>query len=133
MKEHIAIEFSNFVMTLGLLYMPAQIIQMMVCTQIMAIWTPATTLQDHLKIPLIISLILPTVPHHVHFGSHLAYFFFRLFQWYVTIINMRLISAKQLLLQLISLVLPRACTIPIKLTEPKLHDQGKTLFFLNIS
>ncbi len=29
--------------------MPAQIIQMMVCTQIMTIWTPATTLQDHLK------------------------------------------------------------------------------------
>ncbi len=36
-------------MTLRPLYMPAQIIQMMVCTQIMAIWTPATTLQDHLK------------------------------------------------------------------------------------
>ncbi len=37
MKERIAIE-------LRLLYMPAQIIQMMVCTQIMAIWTPATAL-----------------------------------------------------------------------------------------
>ncbi len=40
MKERIAIEFSK----------PAQIIQTMVCTQIMAIWTPATTLQDHLNV-----------------------------------------------------------------------------------
>ncbi len=35
--------------TLRLLYMPAQIIQMMAVTRIMAIWTPAITLQDHLK------------------------------------------------------------------------------------
>ena len=32
-----------------LLYMPAQIIQMMAFTQIMAIWTPEISLQDHLK------------------------------------------------------------------------------------
>ncbi len=35
--------------TLTLLYMPAQIIQMMTFTRIMAIWTPAITPQDHLK------------------------------------------------------------------------------------
>ncbi len=36
-------------MTLRLLYMPAQIIQTMAFTQIMVMWTPWTTPQDHLK------------------------------------------------------------------------------------
>ena len=34
-------------MTLRLLYMPAQIMQMMAFTQIMAIWTPLITIWDH--------------------------------------------------------------------------------------
>ncbi len=34
--------------------------------------------------------------------------------------------SQQLLLQLISFDLSMACAIPIKITKPKLHDQGKT-------
>ena len=41
-------------------------------------------------------------------------------------------SAKQLLLQLTSLVYSKACAIPIKITKPKLHDKGKTLFLFKI-
>ncbi len=33
----------------GLLYVPAKIIQMMAFTQIIAIWTPEISLQDHLN------------------------------------------------------------------------------------
>ncbi len=40
-------------MTVRVLYMPVQIIQMMAFTQIMANWTPAITLYDHLNAHII--------------------------------------------------------------------------------
>ncbi len=41
----------NARMTLRLLCMPAQIIQMMAFTQIMDIWRPGRSMEDHLKVP----------------------------------------------------------------------------------
>ncbi len=45
-------------MTLRLLYMSAQTIWMMTFTQIMAIWTPGITLQDHLNQSITYPLVL---------------------------------------------------------------------------